>query len=314
MKLQPRQRRPRPDFIVDNAAALQLGKLFLGWGKARGRRRPRPAQPASVAVKATAKQPPKKTAKASPRAPAKKAATKAPRSAVAAPAAAAPPRRRGRPPKAPAQRSPSPPRTAPQQRASPRLPSPPPPPVRRKTPAARDDRQRKSASPAARTKITTQPLSRRLPVPVPTKKAAASPSPPPSRTQEARANRAVVGRPRRAANAAPPVLPNPVPTPPLSLGSVAGGEPSDSGSVRVLVRTMNGTSCTVQATSETTLHELKRRILEIIMPWTASAAPGLQVRLPMLVMNGRALGPDTATLAALRFSAQSTVYCFPEPN
>lgn len=137
--------------------------------------------------------------------------------------------------------------------------------------------------------------------------------PAPRKTAMVLATKTVLQQHRRRANhKVPPVIPNPVPTPALLLG--AAEQSIDSGDVNVLVRTMNGTSFRLACTSESILWDLKRRILEVIMPWTASAPPGSMVRLPMLVMNGRALGPETATLAALRFSAESTVYCFPESN
>lgn len=38
MKIEPRERKQSSDFILDNAAALNLGQLFLGWGKKKKRR------------------------------------------------------------------------------------------------------------------------------------------------------------------------------------------------------------------------------------------------------------------------------------
>lgn len=38
MKLSPRERKPRVDYLLENAAALRLGNLYLGWNKKRKRK------------------------------------------------------------------------------------------------------------------------------------------------------------------------------------------------------------------------------------------------------------------------------------
>lgn len=37
MKLEPRERKPLPNYILDNAASLNLGKLYLGWNRKTSR-------------------------------------------------------------------------------------------------------------------------------------------------------------------------------------------------------------------------------------------------------------------------------------
>jgi hypothetical protein len=119
-------------------------------------------------------------------------------------------------------------------------------------------------------------------------------------------------RPHRAA--APPVIPNPVPTPALPTYTPTDPVQSVDSSqmVTITVRTMNGSSFRLVLTADTILYELKRQILGVIAP--GPTLPNTFQRLPMLVMNGRALMPDNATLRSLRFTALSTVYCFPEPS
>ncbi|KAG5466841.1 hypothetical protein LSCM1_01018 [Leishmania martiniquensis] len=305
MKLQPRERRPRSDYIVDNAAALNLGKLYLGWGRSKARSRRKratfAAQSKSKAAATSASMSPqvsKKAAPTSPRTPSKKVPAK-----PAAPA----PRVVKRPP------------------GSPRKTLPPAVPVT--SAAAKGKRYRSPAATpakAARKSAThknrcpaVKPISSKVVVAAAAAAAAAAAvrsagaKAPPKPLPRAPRKTPVQQR-RRVSSNAPPVIPNPVPTPALSLGETE--EAVDNGGVTVLVRTMNGASFSLACTCESTLYDLKRRIHEIILAWTASASPGAVARLPMLVLNGRALGPDNATLAALHFSSKSTVYCFPEPN
>ncbi|TPP44530.1 hypothetical protein CGC21_6815 [Leishmania donovani] len=315
MKLEPRERRLRSDYILDNAAALQLGKLYLGWGRSKRRSKPKRATPAAVPkpkaapVKASTKKTSKtaaaksspvseKAARTAPRTPTKQVPTK--------PATRAPPvekRPRGRPRKTtspaaaiksvpPKTRSRGRPATAPA-KAPPKA-------------ATRDSvRPCKNPNPVVKS-ISSKVVAAATAAAAAVSASAKVPATPlphtPRKTAKVLATKTVVQQHRRRANnKVPPVIPNPVPTPALLLG--AAEQWVDRGDVTVLVRTMNGTSFRLACTSESTLWDLKRRILEVIMPWTASASPGSMVRLPMLVMNGRALGPETATLAALRFSA-----------
>ncbi|GET92775.1 hypothetical protein, unknown function [Leishmania tarentolae] len=308
MKLQPRERRPLSDYILDNAAALQLGKLYLGWG--RGKKRPskpkrKVADPESK-LKATAvDSSTRKRNKTAPRTPTKhvpaRPTTSAPRKVecplqkqrnTTLPAAAVksmPPkaRSRGRPPTTPAK---SPPKAAARKGVR----------TRKNPTAVATPISSKVVSAAAAAVSTSAKVTYKPPPRAPRKNAVVLPT------------KTVVQHRRRANTKVPPVIPTPVPTPALPLGGA--DHSADSGDVTVLVRTMNGTSFRLACASELTLCDLKRRILEVIMPWNASASPSPMVRLPMLVMNGRALAPESATLSALRFSAEATVYCFPEPN
>ncbi|CAG9582613.1 hypothetical protein LMJF_35_2610 [Leishmania major strain Friedlin] len=327
MKLEPRERRPRSDYILDNAAALQLGKLYLGWGRSKRRSKPKLATPAAVSkpktapVKASTKttnkaaaaessQVSEKAATVAPRTPAKQVPAKHATSAT--PVAKRP---RGRPRKttSPAAVVKSmPPKTRTRGRPATT-------PAKAPRKAATRDRvpSRKNPNPVVKS-ISSKVVAAATAAAAAVSASAKVPATPlphtPRKTARVLATKTVVQQyhRRRANSKVPPVIPNPVPTPALLLGAAEQWVGSDD--VTVLVRTMNGTSFRLACTSESTLWELKRRILEVIMPWTASASPGSMVRLPMLVMNGRALGPETATLAALRFSAESTVYCFPEPN
>ncbi|KAG5466296.1 hypothetical protein LSCM4_01442 [Leishmania orientalis] len=297
MKLQPRERRPRSDYIVDNAAALHLGRLYLGWGRSKAHSR---TKRATLATKSRSKAAPAKAAKkatpSSPRTPAEKVPTK-----PAAPAAVV-------------------------VKCTPENPRKTPPPAAPVTGAAAKSRgggnaAAKSQKPTARK--NRSPVVKLISSKVVVAAAAAAGSasaegPPkplpraPRKTSAVPTTKIVVQRRRRTNRNAPPVIPSPIPTPALSLREAE--ETVDSGNVTVLVRTVNGTSFSLACSCESTLYNLKRRILENITPGAASASPDSMARLPMLVMNGRALGPEAATLAALRFSTNSTVYCFPEPN
>ncbi|CAJ1012193.1 hypothetical protein Q4I28_007506 [Leishmania naiffi] len=294
MKLQPRERRQRQDYIVENAAALQLGKLYLGWGRGKARLKSKRATP-TVESK-------QKVAKTSPRAPAKKKVHRNP----ATPVLPVAKRRPGRPRKTspPAARVESTPIKSKSCGRPPTTPAKAP----RKPTARESVRSGKKLNP------TVKPLSSKAVAAVGNGDRLLCKPPPraPRETAAVLTTKTVVQHRRRANRNTPPVIPNPVPTPALSLGEAE--EAADGSNVSVLVRTMNGTSFGLACTFESTLYDLKRRILEIIMPCTASASPAPAVRMPMLVMNGRALGPETATLAALRFPAQPTVYCFPEPG
>ncbi|KAI5689327.1 hypothetical protein MNV84_07477 [Leishmania braziliensis] len=296
MKLQPRERRERQDYLVEHAAALQLGKLYLGWGRGKPRLKSKRATP-TVESK-------QKVAKTSPRAPAKE--TKKVRRNPASPVLPVAKRPPGRPRKTspPAARVESTPTKSKSCGRPPTTPAKAP----RKPTARESVRSGKNLNP------TVKPLSSKAVAAVGNGDKLPCKPPPraPRKTAAVLTTKTVVQHRRRTNRNAPPVIPNPVPTPALSLGEAE--EAVDGSNVSVLVRTMNGTSFGLACTFESTLYDLKRRILEIIMPCAASASPAPAVRLPMLVMNGRALGPETATLAALRFPAQPTVYCFPEPG
>ncbi|KAG5492678.1 hypothetical protein JKF63_01257 [Porcisia hertigi] len=345
MKLQPRVRRPRSDYIVDNAAAMQLGKLYLGWGHKKKQSKRKPSKPAaeSKAKVAPAKAAMKKanskaaltaasvstTAKTSPRLPAKKApkrSTKAAAAAVKRSTKAVPltvkrppgHQRKAPPPAAPAKGRPAKsssrgratttpskasPKQATRQRVQPsKKPRPAVMPISSKVMAAAGAAAA-AASESTKTMLSSKPLPRNAvpPAPFASRKVTTAP-----------VTKSAVQRYPRSNRYAPPVIPNPVPTPALSSGGAV--QAFDCNAISVLVRTMNGMSFRLGCTIDSTLYDLKRRILEVIMPWTAQTSTGPVVRLPMLVMNGRALEPENATLAMLRFSSESTVYCFPEPT
>ncbi|KPI90253.1 hypothetical protein ABL78_0635 [Leptomonas seymouri] len=179
MKLAPRKRRERADYLLENAAALQLGRLYLGWGKKRRRG-----------------------------------------GAAAAPAPARQRKRR--------------------------------PPGQAPTQAARHCKRRR---------------------------------------------------------AAPPPTKSPTPAPPPHAPSSAVDNADYNEMLTVIVRTMNGSSFRLVLRADTILHDLKYQILSMIAPGPVPPNP---LRLPMLVMNGRALMPDNATLRSLRLPTLATIYCFPE--
>ena len=248
MKLAPRERRQRSDYLVDNAAALQIGHLFLNWGKKRSKRK---GKRGACGAEGEKKKP----------APAKKAAAKERQS---------PPKKK--------------------------------PPAKKAAPPAST---KASESPHAAPKPAGRPRKYTAPLP---RQRAAQPQP----SKAVAEGRVVQQRGRRPTR--PPVIPKPVPTPamPECLPSDPAGSVDTSPMVAVVVRTMNGGSFRLVLTADAILYELKRQILCVIAP--ATAAQNALQRLPMLVMNGRALIPDNATLRSLGFTATSTVYCFPEPS
>ncbi|KPA86241.1 hypothetical protein ABB37_00474 [Leptomonas pyrrhocoris] len=273
MKLAPREHRTRADYLVDNADALQLGRIFLGWGKKRShakKARTDAVKDTQTTAKTVSKAEPKKAAtpaKTSARPPAKRRlATGAAQRLVAKTTASPPSRRR-----------PSPSKTA--------------------APPA------KKAAPAAK-----------APFPRPPAPALPTPRQPASLVKSHRSKAVSTAKPRARRSAAPPVIPKPVPTPalPAHTPGDAAENAGNSQLVSITVRTMNGSSFRLVLTADTILYELKRQILGVVAP--GPTEPNIFQRLPMLVMNGRALMPDNATLRSLRFTPLSTVYCFPEPS
>lgn len=278
MKLAPRERRVRSDFLLDNAANLELGKLFLGWRKkkthTKAAKKDKVVETKAGKAATPAKKPaatPKKAAAPKPKtAAAKKAAPKPKAAAKKGPSAKAKPTSKAK--AAPAKKAAAGMRGRPRQYSG-------------------------SAPPASQKRSRSPEKPRQAP---------AAPAAAP------KAKSVVQRRPRRPA--APPVIPNPVPTPALPAFSPADPVESVDSSqmVTITVRTMNGSSFRLVLTLDTTLYDLKRQILGVIAPGPPS--PQTFLRLPMLVMNGRALMPDNVSLRTLRFTALSTVYCFPEPN
>lgn len=267
MKLPNRVRRPRPDYLLDNAAALNLGKLFLGWKSKKGSSKKRSKKVSQKAAKETPTA--TNTAEVGVKKPASSAKVKSLQpeklktSRKAVQGAALP----SSPNNAAAAAKPLPRKGS--QKAQ--LPLP------KITPLS---------GPAATAKSSKQATHR----------LAAAAKPP--------------GRPR---GRLVPIIPNPVPTPAMSpVTNDATSSLLGPNVITVTVRTMSGSTFRVVLAASATLTELKQEIVDIMTPDVSPLTHNTS--LPMLVMNGKALMPDTATLSALRFSTSATVYCFPDAS